>query len=329
VVAERGPTGVRLVAIDERGDRSFVLVKPAVGMVRDTNPTISPDRWVVFASSRGRPFDETNLWIAPLGVDAVPVQLTHGPAIDSHPTWTRDGKAIVYASAAPSDGFDLWRLPIDRDGHPGAAVQLTRGRGHEVTPSVAPDGTIVFAEVTVLAAGQIESRLEELRPDGTTRPLTDGPADASPAVSPDGTAIAFARPVVRGDNRDGDLWRLDRKTGAITRLLDLPLTDESGPVWSPDGRQVFATSLLHKADGSPLFSSVIVVDLGEPTPRARLLEDRAGAIPRLTPAIPHGRLDRGQLLGDPEYLPALARIIAAALAEEASDARSGHTPAPR
>src|SRR5262245_28303104 len=67
VVSEPGPTGARLVAIDERGDRQLELVAPAAQPVRDTNAAVSPDgAWLVFASSRGRPLDETSLWIAPV-----------------------------------------------------------------------------------------------------------------------------------------------------------------------------------------------------------------------------------------------------------------------
>src|SRR6476620_1034782 len=67
IAAERGPQGARLVVLDERGDRQFDLVRAADTFVRDTHPVVSPDgKWVVFASSRGRPIDETSLWIAPL-----------------------------------------------------------------------------------------------------------------------------------------------------------------------------------------------------------------------------------------------------------------------
>ncbi len=310
MAAERSGNGVRLVALDEHGDRAFVIVKPAIGGVRDTNPAVSPDdRWVVFASSRGRAFEETSLWIAPLGVERTPLPLTHGPAIDTHPTWLPDGSAIVYASAAPHGDFDLWRLPIDREGRAGTAVQLTHGGGHEVTPAVAADGTIIYAEVTA----KLESHLEELRPDGTSHALTDGPTDSSPALSPDGTTIVFSRAVAHATGGDSDLFRLDRRTGAIAPLVDVPLTDEGGPVFSPDGRYVFATSILRKANGSALFSSIIVIDRQEQPPRARILEDHAGAIARLTPALPHALLDAARLREDPEYLPALARIMAAAI----------------
>jgi hypothetical protein len=78
---------------------------------------------------------------------------------------------------------------------------------------------------------------------------------------------------------------------------------------------VFATSVLRRADGGPLFSSVIHVDVGESPPRARMLRDRAGTIARLTPAVAAPRLDAPALRGDPEYQGELARIVAAAIAE--------------
>jgi hypothetical protein len=101
-----------------------------------------------------------------------------------------------------------------------------------------------------------------------------------------------------------------------SQLIDLPMTDESGPVWSPDGRYVFATSVLRGAAGNPLFSSVIVIDTRGRPPRARLLQDRVGAAMRLTPAVTHAPLDADALAADPEYLPELARIVARAMAAQ-------------
>ena len=109
------------------------------------------------------------------------------------------------------------------------------------------------------------------------------------------------------------------RNGAATMatvLLELPLTDESGPVWSPDGRYVFATSLLRGAEGNAVFSSVIVIDTQALPLTARLLQDRTGAIARLTPAIARVQLDARALARDPEYLPELARIMAAAMAAQ-------------
>jgi len=318
VAAERGAEGARLVAIDEHGDRQLALVAPPTEtMVRDTNPAVSPDgAWLVFSSSRARALDQTSLWIARLGVAAVPRRLTDGPGIDAHPTWTPDGRAIVFASTR-GGSFDLWRLEL-ADGRAGALAQLTQGAGHEVTPAVASDGTIFYAAVTPDEAHrQVETHLEARAPDGTIRRLTDGPADSSPAVSPDGTRVVFARPQLHDGKLDSELWLLVRATGTITPLVDLPLTDESGPVWSRDGRFVFATSVLRGADGHVLFSSVIHVDLRDRPAVARILEDRVGAIVRMTPAIA-APLDAAALHADPEYLPELARIMSRAIEKQGS-----------
>jgi Tol biopolymer transport system component len=318
VVSERGPSGARLVAIDEHGDRQLVLVAPATGVVRDVNPALSPDaRWMVFASSRDRPLDETSLWIAPLGVDAIPVRLTHTAAIDSHPTWRHDGRAIVFASTRDGGDFDLWQLPIANGRAAGPPVQLTSGAGHEVTPTSGADGSVIYAAVTPKAGGEIESHLEERLAGGSIRVLSAGPADTTPALSPDGLTIAFARPVVHDGRASSELWRMARDGDLATPIATLPLTDESGPVWSRDGRFVFATSVL-RGDQGVLFSSVVHVDLRETPAHVRMLTDHAGAIARLTPAIAVPVLDVTALHGDPEYLPELARIMAAAIEEQRS-----------
>ncbi len=317
IASERGPQGARLVAIDEHGDRQLLVVRPAPEIALDTNPAVSPDgAWLVFASSRGRPIAETSLWIAPLEAEATAAQLTTGAAIDSHPTWTPDGRAIVFASTREGGDFDLWRLAIDRGHAIGEPTQLTHGEGHEVTPTVASDGTVIYASVTPLAPPEVESHLEERAPDGTIRRLTSGPADSSPALSPDGKTIAFARPQLHNGVRDSELWRMPRGGELASPIVDLPLTDESGPVWSRDGRFVFATSVLRGEESGALFSSIVHVDLQEQVPRARMLEDHAGAVARLTPALATPTLDVAALRENPEYLPELARVMARAISEQ-------------
>jgi Tol biopolymer transport system component len=320
IAAERGPMGARLVAIDERGDRRFELVRAAESLARDTHPIVSPDgAWLVFVSSRGRALAETNLWIAPLQPGAEAQPLTQGPAIDSHPVWTRDGSAIVFASTRDGGDFDLFRLALDHGRPRGVPEQLTRGQGHEVTPAVTADGSIVYAAITPLADGQVESHLELRQPDGTIARLTAGPADTSPALSPDDRTVAFARPKEHDGTPDAELWTMPLYAASdalASPLLELPMTDESGPVWSPDGRYVFATSIVRGAAGNPVFSSVIVIDTRARPVKARLLRDRVGAVARLTPAITTTPLDGSALAADPEYLPELARIVAKAIAEQ-------------
>jgi Tol biopolymer transport system component len=322
IAAERGPHGAHLVAIDEHGDRRHLLLVDAPGTVRDTNPAVSPDgRWVVFASSRDRTIDQTSLWIAPIGVELAPVRLTTGDAIDTHPTWTRDGSAIVFASTRDGGDFDLWRLPIAAGRASGELAALTSGPGHEVTPTVARDGTVIYAVVTPQPDRQIESHLEQRAPDGTIARLTEGPTDTSPALSPDETTLAFARTGVHDNLVNTELWLMRRADRSVRRLIELSPTDESGPVWSRDGKFLFATSLMRGTEAA-LFSSVIHVELAEQPPRARMLEDHAGGIARLTPAIVAPTLDAAALRADPEYLSELARIMSKAV----EDAKQQETP---
>jgi Tol biopolymer transport system component len=302
VVSEVGSLGAKLVVLDEHGDRRGDLLAPADVKVTDKSPAISPDgQQIVFESSRG---GGTSLWIAPLSYDAVPVQLTSG-ATDAHPVWTPDGKAIVFDRATGAH-VDLYRLTL-ADHH---LEQLTSAPGDEVTPAVAADGTIYYC-----ARSEHEAHLERRTPDGTVTRLTAGPADTAPALSPDGNWLAFSRPVEHHGTLDGELWLYELASGRAAPLVDVPVADESGPVWSPDGAYVFATSAVRSVEsGATLFSSVIEVDLA--TRHARILQDRSGYIPRLTPAIAPHVLDRAALASDPEYVPALARIVSKAIAEQ-------------
>jgi dipeptidyl aminopeptidase/acylaminoacyl peptidase len=160
------------------------------------------------------------------------------------------------------------------------------------------------------------SRIEERAPDGAIREITAGPGDAAPAISPDGATLVFSRPAQHAGALQAELWHMDRRAGAAAAavLVALPITDESGPVWSRDGRFVLATSVLRGAAGQPLFSSVIHIEVAARPPRARILRDRAGALVRLPPAVAAPRLDAAALRESPEYQRALADIVAGAIA---------------
>ncbi len=322
VVTERtAGAGGRLVAIDETGDRLFEVVAAPPSLIRDTNPSISPDgKWIVFASSRGRTeVEKTSLWLAPLGVEVTPIQISSGPAVDTHPTWTRDGSSIVFASTRAGT-FDLWRASFEVvAGAPkiGTPEPLTSTPEQEITPSVAPDGAIAYAALSVVekpgAEPEAQSRIMVRKPDGTSTSLTEGPADSSPSYSPDGSRLAFVRPELREAGVDSDLWSMPAGGGAAHKLLDVKATDESGPVWSRDGRFLFTTSLVRGADGDPIFSSIIFFEVAARPPVPRILVDRVGAVVRLTPTISDVPLRDAVLRQRPEYLDVLRDILRKAI----------------
>lgn len=112
--------------------------------------------------------------------------------------------------------------------------------------------------------------------DGSApRRLTHGPADRSPAWSPDGSRLAFLR--------DGQLAVLDLAGGEVDVVTALP-PGAGEPVWSPDGTRIAFTApvgasggpmvsdgLDYQADGAGLYGAVRqqvhVVDLAGPTVR--------------------------------------------------------------
>ena len=313
LAAEITATSARLVAIDEHGDRRFVAIAEATSTTFDTNPAVSPDgAWVVFESTRDRADGAAgkSLWVARVGVEQIPTRLTTGDWYDTHPCWTRDGRAIVFASTREGGDFDLWRVPMAGGRATGPAVQVTDDARQEVTPTVARDGTIYYSIAERNPrTNAIDSTVMKLAPGGTPTSITGG---TSPALSPDETQLAFSIPQVTNGRVNAELWLLRLADGTTRSVIELPPSEEGGPVWSRDGRFLFATSAL-RADQGAVFSSVIHVDLAEQPPRARMLEDRAGGIKRLTPAIVAATLDATALRSNPEYLPELARIMTEAI----------------
>jgi len=65
------------------------------------------------------------------------------------------------------------------------------------------------------------------------QPVTPRPALATPALSPDGSEIAFAS--------GGDIWTVPAAGGVARLLVTDPATEER-PIYSPDGRQLAFTS---------------------------------------------------------------------------------------
>jgi TolB protein len=105
-------------------------------------------------------------------------------------------------------------------------ASLTPGAEGSFTPF---DGGLI-----ILALGEGGyTHLFVYQPDASTpfMRLTDGPwNDVAPALSQEGSRLAFA------SDRDGfwDLYEMDLRSGAITRLTYTPAY-ESSPSWSPDG----------------------------------------------------------------------------------------------
>jgi Tol biopolymer transport system component len=319
VATERGPRGGRLVWIDEGGRRVAELTPIETVAVRDVSASWSPDgRWIAFESTRGRAgLEETSIWIIAARTGARPHRLTTGQGTDAHPTWTPDGRSIVCASIGKSaDNFDLWRLDLDLSGDvPRLAerVRLTDTPENEMHPSVSPDGrTIVYQRATDADGSAIWSMPAG---GGAGRAITDGPADLTPSLSPNGEVIAFVRgrtvTLPKGGTRiDTDLFLIPAAGGDSQLVVPNPFADEHGPRWSASGRYLFATTLYRAAEtDAAVLGSVTFVDLTEKPRTLRALHDPAAVTTRTSPALGGTELDPGRLAGHEPYPKALFRFL--------------------
>ncbi|RYB90431.1 serine hydrolase [Nocardioides oleivorans] len=104
-------------------------------------------------------------------------------------------------------------------------------------PALSPDGGQVVYVLRTLDGGA-DRAVDELwlaDTSGEVPPhrLTRGPADTSPAWSPDGTTVAFLR--------EGQVAVLATRGGEVEVLTDLP-AGAGAPHWSPDGERLAFTA---------------------------------------------------------------------------------------
>lgn len=305
VATERSSRGGRLVGVRADGARQYELTElPGASIIIDRSPTLSPDgKRVVFASNRdGADIEATNLYSVPVTGGAV-VRLTKSKAVDRDPRISSDGRWLYFCSNRQGS-FDLYRAPF-AGGRLGAASALVVSDEQILSPSLSPDGSQV---VYMAVDAQGRSRLWRAPTDGSAEPwmLSDGPLDLTPAWGPDDEIVFAARAPGRDD---ADLYVMPSTGGERKRLLSTPLTDETGPRFSEDGRFVFAIGMYRGNDGKPLLGSVIVLDRREKNPTYRALHDSAAVESRIGLAILPDSISPAALRRNPDYAVALEQVV--------------------
>ncbi len=147
-----------------------------------------------------------------------------------HPNWSPDGQNIVLSSQQETDRewrlYRTWGLEVDRVRREGGDIF---GRA----PTWSADGRIIYWECPVDKCG-----LYAIHNDGTNlTQLTIHENDTAPAVSPDGSQIAFM------SDSSGN-WEIyvtsayapAAQTGQEPGRLTRHAARDGLPTWSPDGR---------------------------------------------------------------------------------------------
>lgn len=212
--------GGDLYVVDTAGGAAVKLVDDAY------YPVWSPDgAWIAFQSSRGGRWD---LWKIP-AAGGTPIQLTNDPEFDYQPSWSRDGKQLVYGSGMPGP-YRLKVLAVDE----GTSRAITDGEdGVLLKPAFAADGRSVLyssARGGSLNLWRIAASGKRVEPER----LTLGEGD-------DVNASAMGEDVVYASVRQTpDLWTIDQAGGAAEQV-----TFETGveefPHRASDGTLAFAS----------------------------------------------------------------------------------------
>jgi TolB protein len=189
------------------------------------------------AFTRGRVFAgaSTNNEIYVMRPDGSEAQnITQHPANDALPSWSPDGKRLVFRSTRDGNK-DLYVIDVDGTG----LTRLTTSLGTDTFPHWSPLGDrIVFASDR---AGDFE--IYTVQPDGSSlEQLTHSPGlDMHPVWSPDGQWICFAsarggfkdeRPLTGNPQPYGDLY-LMRPDGSEVQALTDDQFEDGTPAWAP------------------------------------------------------------------------------------------------
>ncbi len=200
----------------EKGDASTPQ-----GLFFQTWPAWSPDgKLIAFVSRRDGPGH-----IFVMNADGTGARrVTTSPMEDDHPSWSADGKKIVFGREGA-----LFVVPSAG----GPAKRVGKGFGNAADPAWSPDGKHIAYDYRRPGFNIREIWL--MNADGTgIRKLTNlGAKSALPAWSPDGSQIAYESDAA-APGKAANIFTVELANGQSAHLSESDI-DEIQPTWAPDG----------------------------------------------------------------------------------------------
>jgi Tol biopolymer transport system component/predicted Ser/Thr protein kinase len=225
LVFERGD-GLWLAAADGSGAR--ILSEVPVGyfsQILGLDASFSPDGRSIVCFLMGD--DPTgDLWVA--SVEGGPLRrLTHQQSQGGGPSWTADGRAIVYSSEA-GGALNLWWVSAAG----GEPRPLTAGAGEDSQPTLAPDGrSVVYTNQRTRFA-----LLRRYPESGRDDLLVEQPTPiVLPSVSPDGGRVAYFGPTPSGVH----LFVVGSDGANRMQVSERVGSRQVSPRWSADGASLY------------------------------------------------------------------------------------------
>jgi dipeptidyl aminopeptidase/acylaminoacyl peptidase len=162
------------------------------------------------------------------------VRLTHDPeAFDEDPAWSPDGTRIAFIKVGDAATPGIYVINTDGSDARRVLEDATGAR----SPSWSPDGaTLVFESgqgQETTGSGSRDIYAVDISTGGTTRLTTDPARDEYPALSSDGSTIAFTRQ----RQGDPDIYVMRADGSGVRQLTSGPGIDLR-PAWSPDGTEI-------------------------------------------------------------------------------------------
>lgn len=258
------PDGAAAVYVEPRGlQRSaLMLVDLADGATRplvdDEAASVAAPSWASLGDLIA--FERRALTDGQLGVPRIwlaqhdgtllgPLYRGDGTDISYAPAWAPDGNAVAFLDGV-SQAIMVYSFFRD------AVAELPARSGER--PSWLADGSaLVYSAAESGPDGlSLRLRLVTTGEAPTTRDLTDATAaELSPAVSPNGEAVAFTR---RGaDGPQARIWLAPTAGGTARPLSAEGPHQDTQPLWSPDGAKLV---FVRSSAAGPVSSDAIVID---------------------------------------------------------------------